>query len=117
MLCMKTIIIAALISIVTVSVQPLAASNDNDTQCVDRAYKIGYDLSKTNNDTIKELSQLEADCIYSGKTSEAVKCLVWLYDIEIRIGADERGDVLQEQDLYLHQCTNLDSLTNLPLDR
>jgi hypothetical protein len=89
--------------------------SDIDEKCIKQAYKIGYDLTETNADTMNTLAQLEADCIYSGMMSQEAKCLVWYYDTRIRIThlvvASPNSTDLAETDLINHQCTYLDLLT------
>jgi hypothetical protein len=64
------------------------------------------------------LAQLEADCVYSGKTSQEVKCLAWYYDLGIRstnmfrepTNSTNLADYFTESDLNSRECTNLDLL-------
>lgn len=100
--------------------QPLFANaiTSSDDECIKRAYNIGLNLSETTENTMSSLAQLEADCIYSGKTSQMVKCLVWYYDIGIRSGdliltppnSTDLANYYTESDLFGHECTNLDLL-------
>ena len=53
----------------------------------------------------------------SGKISQEVKCLVWLYDVSIRnadIITSDSGyeEYYTEGDLYFHECTNVDLLNS-----
>ena len=53
--------------------------------CIERAYRIGYDLSESIENIMNALAKLEADCVYSGMMSQEAKCLVWYYDTGIRV--------------------------------
>ena len=100
-------------------VQPVIvnAITDIDDKCIRQAYEIGYDLDETNENVMNALAQLETDCIYSGMMSQEAKCLVWLYDTQIRIthiilvspNSTDLADYYT--DLVTHNCTNLDLLT------
>ena len=109
--------IVLIISTSFITTTNVNAVSDLDTECVKRAYKIGYNITMTHNDTMDALTQLEADCVYSGKLSQEVRCIVWFYDIGIRnadIMETELGymEFRTEQDLHLHECTNLDQLSS-----
>ena len=80
--CLRTYLIV----MVMIMVQPAYAVTQTEDECIKFAYTIGYNITETHNNTMNALSELEADCIYSGKISLEVKCLVWLYDIGIRNG-------------------------------
>lgn len=100
-------------------VQPVIvnAITDIDDKCIRQAYEIGYDLDETNENVMNALAQLETDCIYSGMMSQEAKCLVWLYNTQIRIthiilvspNSTDLADYYT--DLVTHNCTNLDLLT------
>jgi hypothetical protein len=118
---MKRVIAIALIlsisSIILIQPVTVNAITDIDERCIKQAYEIGYDLSDSFQNIMDALTQLEADCIYSGMMSQEAKCLVWSYDTGIRVTnlilASPNSTDLADYytDLVTHNCTNLDLLT------
>lgn len=117
---MRRVILLVLSISAIMLVQPVTANaiTDIDENCIKRAYEIGYDLSESIENIMYALTQLEADCVYSGTMSQEAKCLVWYYDTGIRIAhlfltspaSADLTDYFTESDRLTHECTNLDLL-------
>jgi hypothetical protein len=117
---MNSVIALVFSILILILMQPVSvnAITDIDEKCIKQAYEIGYDLSETIENIMYALTQLEADCVYSGMMSQEAKCLVWYYDTGIRVAhlvlsspnSPDLADYLTESDRINHECTNLDLL-------
>lgn len=109
-------LVPSILALMLVQPASINAITDIDDICIKQAYKIGHDLTETNDNIMNALA--EADCVYSGMMSQEAKCLVWFYDTGIRVtnlittspNSTDLSDYYAESNLILHECTNLDLL-------